>query len=231
MFQPFEAFNPNLLIVLGLAGLLLGIFFLLVFIKRRIFKLVGKEEKKLPGLFGSIRNLISLLLITAVGGMILFLGFFFIAYHNFTKEEKIAVVEVEPKGDQKSYLTIEEYFDGDTTRYTQFVIKGDQWVIEGDILKWEDYANLLGLHTRYRLNRVRGRYIKTNEEVSNSATVYSLIEDEDDFLWNILYDIGHKLPFVNTVYGSAAYQMNNKTKKFEVFVTTSGFALRAVNSK
>lgn len=229
MFHPFEAFNPNLLIVLGLAGLLLGIILLLVFIKRRIFKLIGKEEKKLPGLSGSLRNLVSLLLLIAIGGMVLFLGFFFIAYHNFTFEEKVAIIEVEPKGEQKSYLYLEELLDDTTSHRNEFVIKGDQWVIEGDILKWEDYVNFLGLHTRYRLNRVRGRYIKAEDEISNSPTVHSLIEDEENFLWNILYDIGHKLPFVSTVYGNAAYQMNNKPKKFEVFVTTTGFTLREVD--
>lgn len=231
MFHPFEAFNPNLLIVLGLFGLFLGLVLLLVFIKRRILKLVGKEEKKLPGLFGSLCNLISMLLLTALGGMFLFLGFFFIAYHNFTYEEKVAVVQVEPIEDQKCNLFIEEFLeDGKSNRY-RFEIEGDQWMIEGDILKWEDYANLLGLHTRYRLNRVRGRYFETKDEVSNLPTIHSLVEDEEDFLWNILYDVGQKLPFVNTVYGNAAYQLTNKPKKFDVFVTTSGFSIKEVSQK
>lgn len=226
MFHPFEAFNPNLLIFFGLAGLFLGFILLLVFIKRRILKLIGKEEKRLPGLFGSLRNLISLLLLTAVGGMFLFLGFFFIAYHNFTYEEKVAVVEIEPVDAQKCNLIIEEFLgDGKSNRY-RFEIEGDQWMIEGDILKWEDYVNFLGLHTRYRLNRVRGRYIKTKDEITNSPTVHSLVEDEEDFLWNILYDAGHKLPFVSTVYGNAAFQMIDKPKRFDVFVTTSGFMLK-----
>jgi len=51
-------------------------------------------------------------------------------------------------------------------------------------------------------------------------------EDEEDFLWGILYDAGHKLPFVNTVYGNATFQMVDKPKRFDVFVTTSGFMLR-----
>lgn len=226
MFHPFEAFNPNLLIVFGLVGLFLGIILMLVFVKRRILKLIGKEEKKLPGLLGSLRNLISLFLLTAIGGMFLFLGFFFIAYHNFTYEEKIAVVEVEPIDEQTCNLIIEEFLEGGKSNRYRFEIKGDQWMIEGDILKWEDYINFLGLNTRYRLNRVRGRYLKTKDETTNFPTVHSLIEDEEDFLWKILYDAGHKLPFVNTVYGNAVFQMIDKPKRFDVFVTTSGFMLR-----
>lgn len=226
MFHPFETFNPNLLIFSGLVGLFLGIILLLVFIKRRILKLIAKEEKKLPGLFGSLRNLISLLLLTAIGGMFLFLGFFFIAYHNFTYEEKVALVEVEPIDAQKCNLIIEEFLEDGKSNLYRFEIEGDQWMIEGDILKWEKYVNFLGLHTRYRLNRVRGRFIKTKDEITNSPTVHSLVEDEESFLWNILYDVGQQLPFVNTVYGNAAFQMIDKPKRFDMFVTTSGFMLK-----
>lgn len=229
MFQPLEAFNPNLLIVVGLFGIFIGVIFFLVFLKRRIFKLISKEEKKLPGVFGSVRNLLTILLITAFSGMLLFLGFFFIAYHNFTVEKKVAIVIVEPIGKQKSNLIVEEFLESGESNKYRFEINGDQWMIEGDILKWEDYINFMGLHTRYRLNRIRGRYINSKEEISNKPTVHSLIADEEDFLWNILYDVGHELPFVSTVYGNAAYQMTNKPKKFEVFVTTSGFGLREIN--
>lgn len=228
MFNPFDALNPNLIIVLGLIGLLIGIVFFFIFIKRRILKIIGKEEKKIPGIMGSARNLISILLLTAIGGMLLFLGFFFIAYHNFTYEKTVATVQVEPMSDKKCTLLIEEFLEDNKTNIYRFEIIGDQWMIEGDILKWEDYMTFLGLNTRYRLNRVRGRFIKTDDEITIQPTIHSLVEDEEDFLWNILYDIGHKLPFVNTVYGNAAFQLTDKPKKFEVFVTTSGFGLREV---
>lgn len=228
MFNPFDVLNPNLLIVIGLSGILIGIISVMVFLKRRIMKLVGKEEKKIPGLLGSSRNLISMLLLIAIGGMLLFLGFFFIAYHNFTYEEKVAVVEIQPISEKRCNLFLEEFLEDGKSNYYRFEIAGDQWMIEGDILKWSDYMNFLGLNSRYRLNRVRGRFIKTGEEISTSPTVHSLIQDEEDFLWNILYDVGHKMPFVNTVYGNAAYQLTGKPKKFEVFVTTSGFGIREI---
>lgn len=59
---------------------------------------------------GSARNLISILLLTAIGGMLLFLGFFFIAYHNFTDEITVATVQVEPISDKKCNLLIEEFY-------------------------------------------------------------------------------------------------------------------------
>ena len=228
MFQPFEAFNPNLVIFLGLIGSFLGIIFLLVFLKRRILKLVGKEEKKLPGIFGSVRNLVLILLITSFSGMMIFLGFFFIAYDVFTHEQTVAYVEVIPVSEQKSIIAFSEVLDNKRQNFYRFEINGDQWMIEGDILKWEDYMTFLGLNTRYRLNRIRGRYIKTSDEKAKEATIFSLTEDEEDPLWSTLYEVGHKLPFVNTVYGNATYQLTDKAKKFEVFVTTSGFGIREV---
>ncbi len=228
MFTPLEALNPNLLIVIGLIGLILGIIFLLVFLKRRILKLVGKEEKKLPGLIGSLKNLLLLFLLTAISGMLLFLGFFFVSYQNFTEEETVAYVEIEPVSEQYSNLIFTKLLDDGRENKYRFEIRGDQWMIEGDILRWESFAALMGLNTRYRLNRIRGRYIKTSDEKNMDATIYPLTEDEEDYLWSALYDIGHQLPFVNTVYGNAAYQLNNKPKRFEVFVTTSGFGLREI---
>ena len=228
MFTPLEALNPNLLIVIGLIGLILGIIFLLVFLKRRILKLVGKEEKKLPGLIGSLKNLLLLFLLTSISGMLLFLGFFFVSYQNFTEEETVAYVEIEPVSEQYSNLIFTKLLDDGRENKYRFEIRGDQWMIEGDILRWESFAALMGLNTRYRLNRIRGRYIKTSDEKNMDATIYPLTEDEEDYLWSALYDIGHQLPFVNTVYGNAAYQLNNKPKRFEVFVTTSGFGLREI---
>ena len=228
MFQFIEAVNPDVLMVGGAVGVLLAFIFALLFLWERIKKVIGKSEKEIPGLTGSLRNLLLILLLIAVSGVFLFFGFFLRAYSAFTYEEPIAKIYIEPLGEKTSKVELHLLQSEDTVKAEEFIINGDQWMIEGDILKWDEYLNFAGLHTRYRLTRLRGRYIKTYEELNNTHTIYSLVENEDEPFWNFMYDIGHKLPLVSTVYGNASFQMADKRRAYEIFVSTSGFVVREI---
>ena len=104
-------------------------------------------------------------------------------------------------------------------------------MIEGDILKWDNWLNFLGLHTRYRLTRLRGRYMTTEAEIEQARTIHSLVDDENDPFWRYLYRYGPQLPFVSTVYGNAAYQASGENKHYLIFVGTSGFVVREKEGK
>jgi hypothetical protein len=106
------------------------------------------------------------------------------------------------------------------------LVRGDQWMIEGDILKWDHWLNFLGLKTRYRLTRLRGRYLETEMEIRHRPTVYSLVKEENHPLWRYLYLYGHQLPFVSTVYGNAAFQTSTENKRYFLYAGTSGFLVR-----
>jgi hypothetical protein len=99
-------------------------------------------------------------------------------------------------------------------------------MIEGDILKWDNWLNFLGLRTRYRLTRLQGRYIRTQEELQEPRSVYSLTDEESHPSWKYLYQLGHRLPLVSTVYGSAVFQLSGDKKRYTVYVGTSGFTVR-----
>jgi len=224
------SFNPDWPIYAGALGVLVGFLFVLIYLYRRIRRLIGKASRKAsapPGLWAGLRNLVLIFLWIAVFGMVLFIGFFFRAYHAFTYGEPVAriVVQAGEPGD-KSFLTLTQFGPGKAETSRQFAVSGDQWMLEGDILKWANGLNFLGWHTRYRLNRLRGRYIKARDEIFKEATVYSLIEDEDHPLWRYLYRSGHNSPLVNTVYGNSVYQMTRHDGRFLVYVGTSGFIVR-----
>ena len=99
-------------------------------------------------------------------------------------------------------------------------------MIEGDILKWENWLNFLGLHTRYRLTRLTGHYVAIASEINEPRTVYSLADDEDHPLWRYLYQYGHQLPFVSSVYGNAVFQAAGGDNRYAIYVGTSGFIVR-----
>ncbi|NOR54213.1 MAG: hypothetical protein GQ536_09025, partial [Candidatus Aminicenantes bacterium] len=180
-------FKPDFFMYVGVAGLLISLFFFLFFIYRRIRWLIHKIKKKAapsPKLVASLRNLLLILMMTSVSGMVLFMGFFFRAYQAFTYEQLVAeVITQESKEPNTSLVTLLQYSSDVPQSSHEFLIKGDQWMLEGDILKWDNWLNFLGLHTRYRLTRLRGRYIQAEDEKKKETTLFSLVKDENHPLW------------------------------------------------
>lgn len=159
-------------------------------------------------------------------------GLFFRAYSVFTKEKLIAEIWVSPIEKTKQFeLTLKTFNDSLNSSTKKYLIKGDQWMIEGDILKWDNWLNFAGFDTRYRLTRLRGRYLNTNEEKVSDATIYSLNDESENNFWSFLYNWGHKIPMVHSVYGNAVFQNGGGNKKYEIFVTTSGYISKTIDIK
>lgn len=219
--------DPTYLVYAGVAGVFLGLLFVLLFFYHRIrwlLRLVARKKTVSPGLVSSLGRLVMILLWTSIFGASLFFGFFLRSYHAFTEERPVAEILSEPLGvDKTSRITLVQ-FDPPLSR--QFLIRGDHWMIEGDILKWDDWLNFLGLQTRYRLTRVRGRYASTQEETREKPTIYSLVQDEHHPFWKYLYEYGHRMPLVSTVYGGAVFQIAGGPHRYLVHVGPSGFIVR-----
>ncbi len=226
---------PDYIVYIGTVGLSLGIIFFVVFIYRRIrhlLSLFSSQKYPSPKVIASLRNLILIFLWTSVFGMMLFVGFFLRAYHVLTLEKPVARIEIIPSSSpQTMQINLIQFHDENSSLSDLYVIKGDQWSLEGDILKWDNWLNFMGLQTRYRFTRIRGRYLKAEEEIAREQTIYSLVEDENHPFWRYLYQYGHKLPFVSTVYGNAVFQYGNKNKQFLIYVTPSGFVVREVTDQ
>ena len=222
--------SSDTLLYVGVAGLLIVFLLFTVFVYRRIIWLLKSQEPRKgrrPGWGASLRNLILILIFVLLSGVLLFGAFFMRAWDAFTYEQAVAEVRVSPLPErQTGRLTLIQILDKGERKSQAYLIRGDQWMVEGDILKWGNLVNFLGLHTRFRFTRLRGRYILTEEEKAKPATIYSLVEKEDHPLWRWLYRRGSGLPFVSTVYGNASYQMADREQRFMVFVGTSGFIIR-----
>jgi hypothetical protein len=168
----------------------------------------------------------------AVFGTIFFAGFFLQAYYTFTREEPVAKVIITPLSkEQKNLITLELYKPKENHEILQFEVAGDQWMIEGDILKWKNWINFLGLHTRFRLTRLRGRYIHISDAQTKPTTIHSLVEIEDHPIWGYLYRHGSSLPFVSTVYGNAVFQDSKEPCTFLIYISSSGFLTRRIEER
>jgi len=222
-----QTLKPDQLVYAGAIGLFLGLLFLLIFLYHRIswlIKSVSSRTRTSPELFRSLRNLILITLWTSLFGTVLFLGFFLRTYQVFTYETPVAELVVEPLGSEKGGLVTLVEFSRQSIK--QYVVKGDQWMMEGDIVKWDNWLHLFGLGNRYRLTRLSGRYIRAAEEANQSRTVHALVKDEEHPLWRYLYEYGHLFPLVDTVYGNAVFQSLGARKQFQIYVGASGLIAR-----
>ena len=230
MQVPITHFNPDYLVYGGAIGILLGLLFFIYFLYRRVRWIIltlARRETISPKLLASLRNFVLIIIWTSLFGMLLFFGFFLRAYYAFTYEEPVAEITIRSSdAPEVSRITLVQFLPDGSQVTRHFLIKGDQWMIEGDILKWESWLNFLGLHTRYRLTRLRGRYLATEAEIHGPHTIYSLVDDEDHPFWRYLYQYGHRLPFVSTVYGNAVFQASGENKRYSIYVGTSGFVVR-----
>jgi uncharacterized membrane protein len=168
--------------------------------------------------------LLALVLILAASAVVLFSAFLR-SYHDFTQKEMVAIVECVPQTNNEFdfAMTVIPVVRQKQMEMRSYPIKGDQWAIGGDILKWKDIVNFLGLHTMYRLDRVEGRYKLAEDAQTKQVSAYPLGQEQRGRYWSFLYKFGHKLPFVTAVYGNTVYMDPVFGEKFEIYVTTSGF--------
>ena len=166
------------------------------------------------------RALLSLVLLGA-GTVLAFVSLGSQGMLALTKEETAARIKLMPKGPQRYDATV-TFADG---RVETYDIAGDDIYVEGHVVKWTPLANMLGLHTSYRLDRIAGRYQSLEQENTARRTVYSigtapLID---------LVSVGRRLPLgvlFDAEYGSATYVPGAQPGELELKVSTTGLLLR-----
>jgi hypothetical protein len=228
MFNP--PFSGSMLIYSALVLLAIGVALFMAFIVRRVLHILRRLKRKPVkrlGIIASTLRLLLILLLIAVSLAFLFLGAFIQSYTAFTHREFAATVHCTPVPGTEDTMILELVTrESPTAAHSRrYRLRGQQWTVEGHILKWDDWLNFLGLKTMYKLTRVRGRYLRADDEMNKPATVYSLVANEEDPRWRWLYEYGARLPFVQAVYGNTVFTFPSETKSFAIYVTTSGFMI------
>jgi hypothetical protein len=223
-------FSGSALIYSALGLLIVALALLMVFIFKRIHRIIRRlprKRGKRVGIITSTLRFLFILLLIAVSLTMLLLGAFMQSYTAFTHRELAATVTCTPVPGTEDLMILElvTLDSPQTALIRRYRLRGQQWSIEGHILKWDDWLNFIGLRTVYKLTRVRGRYLRTEDEKNKPATVYSLVANEEDPRWRWLYEYGARLPFVQAVYGNTVFTFPSETKNFGIYVTTSGFMI------
>src|SRR5213594_182844 len=145
-------------------------------------------------------------------------------YRALTYEEVAAKVKTEPVGLQRFRATIVL----PDQRLAMYELAGDAFYVDAHILKWHPWANFVGLHTAYELDRVTGRYNSVTDERTRPHTVYSVARTRPVDLFFLARRFKLLGPLVDAEYGSAAFVAGTKPAEYEVRVSTTGLLMRPV---
>ena len=193
--------------LLGVVGFAIGFSAFGALLRARLFRFV----------FSALLSVVLL----AAGAVLALLALGVEGMKALTKEEAAARIKVVPIGLQRYDATV-TFPDG---RVQTYDLAGDDIYIDGHIVKWTALANMLGLHTSYRLDRIAGRYRAIEQETTARRTVYSIgapaMVD--------LVALGRRLPlrdFFDAEYGSASYVPVSEPRELDLMVSTTGLLLR-----
>ena len=193
--------------LLGIVGFAVGFSAFGALVRARLVRFV----------FGALVSIVLL----AAGAVLALFSLGIEGMKALTKEESAARIKVVPTGVQRYDATI-TFADG---RVETYDLAGDDIYVDGHIVKWTPLANMLGLHTSYRLDRIAGRYRALEQENTARRTVYAI----DTAPVIDLVALGKRLPlgqFFDAEYGSASYVPVAEARELDLMVSTTGLLLR-----
>jgi hypothetical protein len=172
---------------------------------------------------GSLEGLVGLLLL-AIAAFMAAISINLYTYDRLTHESKIAEISFQEIGPQHFGAVVTLKNKGEILN-----LRGDEWQIDARVLKWRGMAVLVGFDTLYRLDRLSGRYRDITQEETGPHTVYSLGEEQGLDLWLIARRYARWIPWVDAVYGSAAYMPMVDGARYTISVGSTGLLARPKN--
>lgn len=170
------------------------------------------------------------LLLAAAAALAAFAGLR--SYRAFTREDLVATVECRPAppgADYRFLLKVRQVSRDVPRPEESFPLRGDQWTLGGEILKWAPWLTSLGARPCHKLTRLSSRYLSAGQEMTQPRSAYDL-NGGSSTVWRWLHRFGAALPLVDAVYGSAAYTDARTGDRWAVYVTHSGYLIRPIRS-
>ncbi|MCX5657213.1 MAG: hypothetical protein NTZ48_03165 [Candidatus Omnitrophica bacterium] len=177
--------------------------------------------RKKVGLVFRIKYFLKGLVFTLLFAGTISAAMFLRMYEAFDREKLIAEVTFQDINSDNMELVLKS--TQRDNRAQKFILRGEQWMIGGEILRWKKPLYFWGLNSLYKLTRISGRYLDTSKEQFAS---HQEINGGTDKLWLFLYRNQSIFPFIDAVYGNAVYAFPKEKTVFKVYVNKNGYSIR-----
>lgn len=208
----------NFLSFVPIAGIVCGIIAILLF-----FLLIKRLRKRKKKFLVSFIHFLIMLVFALISSIFMLLYASLKGYEHFTYNKPIFTVECSLKQDESFVLKFTE-LDVVDNPAKFYRIKGQQFVIEGHIVKWEDFFVTVGMKPLYQVTRLTGRYVSINDEKEKERSVYEIAEETKVWRWLMKY--GEKIPGIDAVQGVSSFKDAVEGKKLTVYITHNSFVIK-----
>jgi hypothetical protein len=211
--------NPFLFLCIGLA-------LLVVVLSVKFYRRIRRGKVVSSTLYG-LNGLLALTLLIAVLLVLSNMN----SYQRLTFEKNIvevAIKRVSPQNYQLQLIYAEPITNSGASQI--YSLSGDEWQLDTRIIKWKGWANLLGMDSYYRLDRLSGRYAVVEQANSLPQTAYSLSAPDNAInIWEIKRLLKSKLPFLDAYYGQSVFTPMKHGARFIVTISQTGLLVRPAN--
>jgi hypothetical protein len=235
MHIPFQfGFPQILLIIIGIVGLWLFITAALSLIRGH--EIHERKEEEAKAGYGFVRRRFQRrlrwgrglggILMIAIAVSLLWLTFLVQSYLGLTGEIKVAQIRAATFANAPHQMTVELILyddNGNVASDNHYLMQGDEWMVQGDIVKFPTWANILGLHTGYKLTRFEGRYDSIAMERSAPHFAMELNGGDDGFFQAVNTHPTWYGWLAEASYGNAVFQ---GAGNYNVFATQDALIAR-----
>jgi hypothetical protein len=182
-----------------------------------------KKTGRLPWRRFRFRRGISGIVLIFLAASLLWATFLVQTYLGLTANIKVAQVRAVAATNVPHEMSVELILydtNGHQLSDHTYVLKGDEWMLQADFIKFPTWLNIIGFHSGYKLTRLEGLYQDPSLESNSRHTVVELNGGEDGFFTTMRSQQFWFSPFVDAYFGNAAFELANGT--YDVFASQDG---------
>ena len=159
------------------------------------------------------------LLAVVLAVSLLWVTFAIQTYLGLTSDIKVATVSAAPIQNIDHLMSVSlTLYDANGNPTTKtYGVHGDEWMLEGDILKFPTWMNIFGIHSGFKVTRLEGRYDDPNLERTAERSVIELNGGDDNF-FTTAQKQAWTSPFVQAAYGNAVF-LKADNKSYNVYAS------------
>ena len=176
------------------------------------------------GLAAKFRYLIQSTIVTVIGFLLSFILVILYAFHSFAGETYVGQVTTKPVGPLE-FDIVYQAADMPDLEAVHAQLNGNQWMISGGIIKWHPWLTMLGLKSYHKPMKLSG-HVSRPGLLKDAAMIGVPLAPSIDWFWELLYRADPYLPFVEAVYGTAAYAYVEPGVTQYVYITPSGYLIK-----